>query len=210
MIEVINSFDAWTAAQYPLLTQKLWGYTEIVHKTEKGSDQPIPVTINNTSDRQQVSLDDRYQLITWFRLQNQIEIGNEVDGNDWAFGLQQGIVQRATLIWVIAHRVEIGDNWIFEFLKAIPSIFTIPGYQITHIDRNSLTLDTDHENIYLTELGKTVYEKHRFTWNLNVVSVACEYILCPTANIDLCCDDSLLTENEACFLTENEDCLITE
>lgn len=210
MIEVIAEFDAWTAAQYPLLTQKLWGYTELVHKTEGTSDQPIPVTINNTSDRQQIALDDRYELITWFRLPGTIELGNEVDGNDWAFGLQQGIVQRPTLRWVIAHRVEIGDNWIFGFLNAIPAIFKIPGYQITHIDRNALTLDTDHENIYLTELGKTVYEKHRFTRNLWVVNVPVEYILCPTANIDLCCTDSLLTEAGACFIAQNEDCLIEE
>lgn len=202
MIEVINSFDAWTAAQYPLLAQKLWGYTELVHKTEAGSDQPMPVTINDTSDRQQIALDDRYQLITWFRLPGTIELQNEVDGNDWAFGLQQGIVQRPTLRWVIAHRVEIGDNWIFEFLRAIPSKFTIPGYQITHIDKNSLTLDADHESIYLTELGKTVYEKHRFTWNLYVVSVAAEYILCPTANDDTCCNDSLITESGDCLIQE--------
>jgi hypothetical protein len=210
MIEVIAEFDAWTAAQYPLLTQKLWGYTEIVHKTEAGSDQPMPVTINNTSDRQQVSLDDRYELETWFRLPGTIELQNEVDGNDWAFGLQQGIVQRPTLRWVIAHRVEIGDNWIFDFLQNIPSSFKIPGYQITHIDRNALTLDADHENIYLTELGKTVYEKHRFTWNLYVINLAAEYILCPTANLDLCCTDSLLTEAGACIIAQNDDCLIEE
>src|SRR5690349_20302621 len=107
MIEIIESFDAWTTETYPQLTQKLWGYTELVHKTEKGSDQPMPVTINNTSDRQQVALDDRYQLITWFRLPGTISLSNEVDGNDWAFGLQQGIVQTANLRWVIAHRVEI-------------------------------------------------------------------------------------------------------
>lgn len=210
MIDIIESFDAWTTETYPLLTQKLWGYTELVHRTEKGSDQPIPVTINNTSDRHQVSLDDRYQLITWFRLPGTIELGNEVDGNDWAFGLQQGIVQSATLRWVIAHRVEIGDNWIFSFLKSLPSKFTIEDYQIVHIDKNNAVLDTDHEAIYLTELGKTVYEKHRFTWNLYVLNIPVEYIPCPGANANLCCTDSLLTEASACLLTENEDCLIEE
>lgn len=210
MIEVITELDAWTAEQYPLLLQKLWGYTELVHKTEGSSDQPMPVTINNTSDREQIAIDDRYQLITWFRLPGTIELQNEVDGNDWAFGLQQGIVQRPALRWVIAHRVEIGDNWIFEFLKNIPSTFKIPGHQITHIDRNALTLDADHESIYLTELGKTVYESHRFTWNLYVINIAVEYILCPTANLDLCCTDSLLTENGACLIAQNEDCLIEE
>jgi len=202
MIEIITSFDAWTAATYPLLTQKLWGYTELVHKTESGSDQPMPVTINNTSDRQQIALDDRYQLITWFRLPGTIELGNELDGNDWAFGLQQGIVQRVNLRWVIAHRVEIGDNWIFGFLKSLPGKFTIADYQITHIDKAGLVLDADHEAIYLTELGKTVYEKHRFTWNLYVLNVGVEYILCPGANDNLCCNDSLITEGGDCLIQE--------
>ena len=210
MIPIINALDSWTASQYPALSSKLWGYTELVHKTEQGSDQPMPVTINNTSDRQQVALDDRYQLITWFRLPGTIEIKNDIDGNDWAFGLQHGIVQRPVLRWVIAHRVEIGDDWIFSFLKSIPSGFNLENYQMVFIDKNRATLDTDHEAIYLTELGKTVYEKHRFTWNLYVVNVAVEFILCPGANADLCCTDSLLTETSNCFLTENEDCLTTE
>lgn len=210
MIGIINALDAWTAAQYPDLTQKLWGYTELVHRTVEGSDQPIPVTINNTSDRSQIALDDRYQLITWFRLPGTIEIKNDIDGNDWAFGLQHGIVQRANLRWVIAHRVEIGDDWIFQLIKALPSGFTLVDYQMVFIDKNRAVLDADHETIYMTELGKTVYEKHRFTWNLYVLNVAIEYIPCPGANADVCCTDSLLTQSEACFLTENEDCLITE
>lgn len=210
MIGIINALDAWTAAQYPAIDQKLWGYAEIVHRTVEGSDQPIPGTINNTSDRSQIALDDRYQLITWFRLPGTIELKNDIDGSDWAFGLQHGIVQRANLRWVIAHRVEIGDNWIFTFLKSLPSGFTLADYQMIFIDKNRAVLDADHEAIYLTELGKTVYEKHRFTWNLYVLNVAVEYIPCPGANADLCCSDSLLTEASACILTENEDCLITE
>lgn len=202
MIEIIQSFDAWTAATYPAIPQKLWGYTELVHKTEAGSDQPIPVTINNTSDRLQVALDDRYQLITWFRLPGIIEIGNEIDGEDWGFGLQQGIVQTANLRWVIARRVEIGDSWIFGFLKSLPGKFTIADYQIVNIDKNNAVLDADHEAIYLTELGKTVYEKHRFTWNLYVLNIGVDYILCPGAN-PIVLADEMLTEDGGFVLQED-------
>lgn len=203
MIGIINALNAWTATQYPALTQKLWGYTELVHRTVEDSDQPIPVTINNTSDRLQVSLDDRYQLMTWFRLPGTIELKNDIDGNDWAFGLQHGIVQRAVLRWIIAHRVEIGDDWIFPFLKALPSGFKLVDYQMIFIDKNRATVDADHEAIYLTELGKTVYEKHRFTWNLYAISLPVEYILSVGCNeVIPCCTDSLMTESGDCLIQE--------
>jgi len=202
MTEIIEALDNWTSSQYPTLPQKLFGYCELVHKTEKGSDQPMPVTINGTSDRQFACLDDRYQLITWFRLPGTIELQNEVDGNDWAFGFDDGETQRAGLRWVIAHRVELGESWINNFLKAIPKGFNITGYQIVHIDKNGLTLDADHESIYNTELGKTVYEKHRFTWNLYVINLTTEYILCPTAVFADCCTDSFITEDGECLTPE--------
>lgn len=193
MIEIIAALDTWTAGEYPSIPKKLWGLTEIVHKTEKGSDQPIPVTCNNTSDRQQVALDDRYQLITWIRLQDQIFLQDEIDGENWAFGLSQGIVQRPTLRWVIAHRVELGEGWIFDFLRAIPTGLSVSGYQIVHVDRNGLNLNTDHEGIYLTELGRTVYEKHRFTWNIYVINLPIEFIKCGTVG------DFITDENGQCL-----------
>jgi hypothetical protein len=67
LIEIIQALDQWTDTSYTDLEKKLFGYTELVRKTERGSEQVMPATINGTSNRQQVSLDDRYQLITWFR-----------------------------------------------------------------------------------------------------------------------------------------------
>lgn len=202
MIPIIQSFDAWTESQYPALNKKLWGYTELVHRMESGSDQPIPVTINNTSDREQVALDDTYQLITWFRLPGQVLLQNELDGNDWSFGLQDSPVQRAGLRWVIAHRVEIGDDWIFTFLNNIPGGFKIADYQMVYNKRKQMVLDADHETIYLTELGRTCYEKHRFTWNLYVINLNVEYVPCIGANAGVCCTESLLTESGDCLIQE--------
>lgn len=199
MIEIIQALDQWTDTSYTDLDKKLFGYTELVRKTVNGIEQVMPATINGTSDRQQVSLDDRYQLITWFRLPGIITLQNEIDGNDWAFGFDQGEAQRADLRWVIAHRVEIGEGFIYSFAKAIPKGFSISGYQLIHVDKNGMVIDADHESIYNTELGRTVYEKHRFTWNLYVINISLEYLLCPGAEHAPICASAFITEDGDCL-----------
>lgn len=203
MIEIIQAFDEWTD-NYTDVEKKLYGYCELMHKTEKGSDQPMPVKVvdGNSNRVEFAALDDRYQLITWFRLPGIIDLQDEIDGENWAFGLDSGEVQRANLRWIIAHRVELGERWIFDFVKALPKKFKIDGYQIIHIDKSGITLDADHEAIYNTELGRTVYEKHRFTWNIYALSpIGVEYILCPTAEGDTC-GDALITEQGDCLTQE--------
>lgn len=201
MVEIIQAFDAWTS-DYTDEEKKLYGFCELMHKTEAGSDQPLPVkVVDGSSNRREfAALDDRYKVITWFRL-GSVDFQDEIDGENWAFGLSSGDVQKPTLRWVIAHRVELGERWIYDFLKAIPRQFKIEGYQIIHIDKPGMVLDTDHEAIYNTELGKTVYEKHRFTWNIYALNLGVEYILCPTAEGDLC-GDALITETGDCLTPE--------
>lgn len=203
MIEIIQAFDEFTDT-YTDIEKKLYGYCELMHKTEKGSDQPMPVRVvdGNSNRGEYAALDDRYQLITWFRLPGIIELGDEIDGENWAFGLSDGDVQSVNLRWVIAHRVELGERWIFDFLKAIPKKFKLDGYQIIRVNKSGISVDADHETIYNTELGRTVYEKHRFTWNIYVLSpIRVEYILCPTA-VGETCGDALITEDGDCLTQE--------
>jgi hypothetical protein len=207
MIEIIQSLDAWTEEHLnysPTNQIKLFGYCEQMRKTEGGVEQHMPVqVVEGNSDRPEFAcLDDIFQVVTWFRLPGKVEFQDEIDGNDWAFGLSEGDVNRASLLWVIAARVELGERWIFDFIKAIPKKLTIEGYQVVHIDKKGMVLDADHEAIYNSELGRTVYEKHRFTWNIYAISpLPVEYILCPTANID-CCVDSYLAEDGDCLIQE--------
>jgi hypothetical protein len=179
MTAIVDQLDAWTNQEYSGLTRKLFGYCELARKTSGSTEQPMPMKIaNRSSERTQVSLDDKYKLITWVRLPGTISQGNEVEGNEWGFGLSQGVVQNAQLRWIVAHRVELGEDWIHTFLKEIPITLNVDGYELVSINKDSNSVDADHENIYRTELGDTVYEKHRFTWNLYAITLNVQYVLC--------------------------------
>lgn len=180
MIEIIAKIDDWTSSRYPSANKKLWGYCELMRKTTgtPPSEQPMPIKIiNGVADRGngQVSLDDRYDIITWVRLPGTIrKVENEDDG----WGIKESRRKEATLRWIIAHKVELGENFILELLRDLPDRFVIPSYEFVFID-NDVNVDADHESIYTTELGNTVYEKHRFNWNIYAIELSVEFILCP-------------------------------
>ena len=204
MTELVAAIDDWTNNNFPDLARKLFGFVELTHRTTTGTksvgDQPIPVTINGTSDRQQVSLDDRYQLITWVRLPGRIGV---VDNPEWSFGLKESRFQTANFRWVIAHKVELGENLIYSMVDAFPEKLSVDGFTLVFVNPQ-IDIDFDHEAIYQTELGNTVYEKHRFPWNLYVINLNLEFIVCEGYRSQAsCCEDSLLAEDGA-------DCLITE
>lgn len=178
MTDIIEAIDAWTAEEYSELNLKLFGFCELMRKSAGGNDQPMPVTI---SDRKQVAIDDKRDLITWVRMPNSIQTSNNVEDQDWAFGLDDSPVQYTTLRWVIAAKASLGEKFIHELLKTVPSTLEVDGYQIVSIDKSSSSIDPDHETIYTTEFGNNNYEKHRFTWNLYVISLDVEYIICETS-----------------------------
>jgi hypothetical protein len=176
MKEIVDAIDVWTNTEYSSVTRRLFGYCELMRKTAAGgSEQPIPVTIPT---RAQVSLDDRYDLMTWIRLPGTIRLGNDVSGNDWGFGLDEGKVQTSSLRFIVAHKVALGESFIIDFINALPSVLNVSGYEVVSLDKNSINVDADHESIYTTELGRTVYEKHRFTWNIYAISLDVEFIPC--------------------------------
>lgn len=179
MIEIIQAFDNWTSEEYSGLTKKLFGYTELMRKTTgtPSSEQVFPVkVINGVADRgnNQVSLDDRYQLVTWFRLVNNI---NRSEHEDEGWGIKNSSRQTITLRWVIAHKVELGERFIIDLYKNIPDRFTIEGFELVFVD-DDISLDVDHEGVYEAELGKTVYEKHRFNWNIYAIELNVEFKIC--------------------------------
>jgi hypothetical protein len=184
MKTIVDALDSWTASEYSGLTRKLWGYCELGKKSSKGannntSEQPFPMAIiDGSSERHQVAIKDTVHLNTWVRLVGNIGTTNAIEGQEWGFGLEQGKVQSASLRWVVAHSVKLGEDWILGFIKSIPVMLEIDGYDIVSIDKNSISVDTDHEAIYRTELGETGYEKHRFTWNIYAISLNVEFIPC--------------------------------
>ncbi len=199
MTEVIASIDEWTDNNFPDLRRKLWGFCEQSHRTVDGVDQPIIMTINGTSDRKNVTLDDRYQFITWFRMDQGIGVANN---DEWSFGFKEARFNTARLRWVIAHRVELGENLIYSLVNGLPEQWSVNGFQFV-FTKPEINIDYDHETIYRTELGNTVYEKHRFPWNLYVINLDIEFILCEGYTSQSgCCEDSLLAESGDCLITE--------
>lgn len=170
MKAITEAIDCWFGSKYPY-KMKLFGYSELMTR----KDQVMPVTINT---RDQVSLDDKFDLITWIRLPGTLTLGNEIEGDDWAFGLKQGVVQEATLRLVIAHKIGLCENLILDILQNFPVKLTVENYQIVSINKADISVDADHESIYNTELGQTAYEKHRFPWNLYALEIPVQFIPC--------------------------------
>lgn len=156
---------------------KSWGFAELVRRESKGKDktstQPIPMTINGTSDRQRISLDDKYKFITWIRWVSPVQTFQDAD-DGW--GLRPARRKRIPIRIVVAHKVELGEDVIYDLARSLPAALMLSGYEFVYLDQYQI--DPDHENIYVTELGETVYEKHRFPWNLYVI------------NLDVICSDS--------------------
>jgi len=175
MTEIIEAIDAYTAMKYPQLNMKLWGFCELAHKTSNNqSDQPIPMTAYGYQERKQVALDDRYDVITWQRWVEPLAYN---PNEDWSFGrieAREGILR---LRIVVAHKVELGENFIFGFVSGFPSKLDLVGFKYVFVD-GSPSINPDHETIYRTELGKTVYEKHRIPWNLYTVDATFNFIQC--------------------------------
>lgn len=175
MIEIVETIDCWFKDTYPY-HKKLFGLCELMTRR----DQVMPVTIKGRSQNnsEQVSLDDDYEFITWVRLDNNITVGNDIEGEDWRFGLRQGLVQSVNLRIVIAYKVTLGESLIIDIIRQLPVIFTVDGYQVVSVNKEDVSLDTNHETIYNTELGATEYEKHRFNWNIYALDIPVQFIPC--------------------------------
>lgn len=209
MTEIIEKMDEWTADHFQGTSpfdMKLWGHCELAKRTSQGTNSvgeaPIVMTINGTSDRENVTLDDRYDFISWWRTPTPVNLQNTVDNSNWAFGFDSGRVQKITFRWVIAWKVGHGEMIALNLASELPARLTIEGYQFVSIDKVNITIDHDDEGIYATELGNTVYEKRRSTWNLAVVNLVAEYILDLNCEGSQCCDDSYMTEGEDCLIQE--------
>ena len=176
MTEIIEAIDVWTSDRYSAYTKKLWGFCELVRKTSGGTEQAMPMTIpSNPSDRQlQVSLDDRYNFITWIRWAQPVSYSNN---DDWTWGKSESRIGNLQLRLVLAHKRVLGEDLVFDFINAFPSKFTISGFQFVFTEATP-TIDPDHETIYQTELGNTVYEKHRFDWNIYVLNITMQFLEC--------------------------------
>lgn len=178
MTEIIQKIDEWTAQQFAAYSLLLYGFCELGKRTNNTSTQPLPMTITGTHKRQQVALDDRKQFITWIRIPGVTSFGQDVEDQDWGFGLDAGNVSTTGLRMIVAHKVELGENVIFDLAINIPDLFQHPSFKVISVDKSGISIDMDHEEIYNTELGSGQYEKHRTAWNIYAVNIPVQYISC--------------------------------
>lgn len=175
MTEIIEAIDAWTLSQYSGYNIKLYGFCELMKKSagDGSVEQNIPVTIPK---REQVAIDDRKQFITWMRWINPATYEST---EEWQYGKNDIRVGTIPIRLVLAHKVELGENLVFDFVSNFPDKFTIDGFQFVFTNA-AISADPDHEAIIQAELGPgyLVYEKHRFTWNVYVLTINVQFLEC--------------------------------
>jgi len=198
---IAEHIENWTIdfiSSSPALTVKNWGFVELSNRQSKGSKgtstQPIPMTINGTGDRLQVSLDDKFQFIEWIRWISPVQA---VISEEDSWGLKEGKRKTLPLRIVIAHKVELGEDLIVQIAENLPQIITLTGYDFIFLQ--GWTIDPDHERIYNTELGATVYEQHRFNWNIYTIDLNVEFKQC----VDYVPSTEFITDTEGDCLTVN-------
>jgi hypothetical protein len=188
MTTIINAIDEYTNELFASLKVKTWGFCELAYKTAKDSkgnligasgSQPIVLQIPDNpvpnGDRgKAVSLDDKYDFITWIRWVEPVRFDFS---QAWSFGREEAEQGTVTLRIVVAHKAILGEILIFQFTRGLPRKMDLSGYKYIFMDGRP-QINPDHESIYNTELGNTAYEKHRFTWNIYVVDVTFNFLEC--------------------------------
>lgn len=177
LIDRVGEFiEEWATDQASPIIVQNFGFVELVNRESRGktttNTQPIPVTITGTHEREQVSLNDEKDFIFWIRT---VGRASPVPTED-TWGIKPFRNLSLPIRIVIAHKVEFGENLVYQLLNDFPSSFVVPGYEFMYLE--NIEVDPDHEVIHDTELGKTNYEKHRFPWNIYVINMNIEFAMC--------------------------------
>ena len=167
MKQISELIDEWAESEYGEYRHMFFGFCDLI----KQNDQPIPMTVPG---RKKASLDNNFDLITWMRLDTNIE--SAIDENN-SYGKKQAIRQTADLRYIIASRASLGEEFIIQFNNSIPDKLTHADYKYIFINE-ARVVNADHETIYDTELGKTEYDKHRIDWNLYAILLKIELLYC--------------------------------
>lgn len=166
MEKILNSLDLNLQATFKNKGLKAYGYCELIQKDGK----PNPVHVQ---DRNVVaSIHDRFNGIFYHRLLN--SPWNEDE--DFSFGNKISKRFRCRIRTVIAHKVKVGESFIFDFIKAMPEKLSVDGFKFVLLSEG--TLIADHESVSNQEYGAIPYEKHRTPWNIFALEYDIEFIKC--------------------------------
>lgn len=148
------------------------GLCQLINK----GDQPHPITIEGN---QQVAIDQKWDALCYHRLDG--EATNDPD-EEQSFGRSMRRVFIQPMRMVVAHKVDKGEHWIYDFAQAFPESLEIEdddGNQVYElIDIDNMSIITDQEAIYTQEFGSGDYEKHRIPWNIYAIQYQVRFIKC--------------------------------
>lgn len=176
MKDICDHLDRVLLDLFPNDGIKFNGLCQMVSKV----DQVHPVTIE---DNKQVSIDDKWDVIMFHRLNGQGNfIGSDGTDEDQGFGRTTRRAFSQPMRTIIAHKVNKGEEWIYDFLEQWPEEINVKdsaGINIyDFVDFEDLNIDTDQESIYINEWGNNSYEKHRIPWNIYALEYNVEFKRC--------------------------------
>ncbi len=122
--------------------------------------------------REVAQIHDQWGGIFYHRLLNPTLTTDE----EFSFGIKMSTRNTLRMRMVVAHKVELGEDLIFDILNAFPDRRDISGYKFVFLNQG--ILNTDHEGIYIEEYGNQSYNKHRTSWNIYAFEYDLEFIKC--------------------------------
>lgn len=167
MEKICNEIDKVILAALPNAGLKAYGLCELIKK----QNQPIPTTVDST--RKTAEIRSEFDGVFYHRLLSASLLQDE----DMSFGDELSDRISARLRTVLAYKVHLGEDFIFDFGKVIPQKIELNGFKF--IQRSAaMDLIADHEAVHDQEWGATDYERHRTPWNIFAIEYNVEFILC--------------------------------
>lgn len=167
MEKICHEIDKALLAVLPDQGLKAYGLCELVKK----GNQQTPVTVDST--RKPATFVDSLNGHFYHRLLNS-SVNEDLD---MSFGLDTVDRSSPRLRIFLAYKINLGENFVFEFINAIPRKIEVEGYKFIHRSA-SIDLIADHEGVYNQEYGDTSYEKHRTPYNIYAIEFNMEFIKC--------------------------------
>lgn len=145
-----------------------YGLCELIKK----ADQQTPVSVDVT--RKPATFNSAMNGHFYHRLVS----SSQAEDVDMSFGVDISDRVSPRLRTFIAYKIALGEEFIFDFISAIPKKVVMDGYKFIHRS-SSLDLIVDHEAVYNQEYGETTpYERHRTVYNIFAVEYNLDFILC--------------------------------
>lgn len=173
MEEILSNIDAYLLETFKSSGLKAYGFCELV--TKDGKPNPVTCSLKKGEKREMAQIHDQWNGIFYHRM---LPSAPAEEDEEFSFGIKMARRQRIRMRMVIAHKVKLGEDLIFQIIEAFPDRREIDGYKFVFLNQG--TLNTDHQGIYIEEYGndQTTYNKHRTTWNIYAFEYDLEFIKC--------------------------------